>query len=255
MIEIFIDDQPYKAQEETKLLDICRAQNIPIPRLCYHPALPGFAGCRLCVVELRKGNWSKLVTSCEYPVFRAREQFYTDSEMVQKSRRMTAKLLLARAPESKDILEKILGEPIEPKFEPLDVFNKKCVLCGLCYRVCQAQGTAAIYTIGRGADKVVETPYKEANDACIGCGSCAAVCPTGAILMREPKGKRAIWRNLFELLACPICGQRHITQRMVAYMQTKTDLPEVEILTCPTCRQKKMGRNMRTGFSRETTIR
>jgi ferredoxin len=63
---------------------------------------------------------------------------------------MTAKLLLARAPEAKDVLENLLDEEIEPEFEPLDVFNKKCVLCGLCYRVCHVQGTAAIYTTGRG---------------------------------------------------------------------------------------------------------
>lgn len=251
MLEIFINDQKYEAETDTILLEVCKANNIPIPTLCYHPALPGFAGCRLCVVELRKGDWSKLVTSCEYPVRRNGEQFYTASEMVKTSRRMTAKLLIARAPEAKEVLEAVLEEKIEPEFEQLDVFNKKCVLCGLCYRVCHAQGTAAIYTIGRGADKVVETPYKEANEDCIGCGSCAAVCPTGAIVMREPDGKRAIWRHLFELLPCPLCGERHITPRMVSYMNVKTGLPEEEIMICPKCRQRKMGTGMLTGISHE----
>jgi NADH dehydrogenase/NADH:ubiquinone oxidoreductase subunit G len=254
MIEIYINDQPYEAQEHSKLLEVCKAHDIPVPTLCYHPALPGFAGCRLCVVELRKGEWSKLVTACEYPVQRP-EHFYTNSEKVRKSRRMTAKLLLARAPEAKDVLENLLDEEIEPEFEPLDVFNKKCVLCGLCYRVCHVQGTAAIYTTGRGANKVVETPFKEANDDCIGCGSCAAVCPTGAIRMVEPDGKRAIWRHRFELLACPICGERHITQRMVTYMQQKTGLPEEEILICPDCRQKKLGSGMLTGLSHDEARR
>lgn len=253
MIEIFINDQKYEAELETRLLDVCQAHNIPIPTLCYHPALPGFAGCRLCLVELRKGDWSKLVTSCEYPVQRA-EYFYTESPMIKKSRRMTAKLLLARAPEAKETLETILGEPIEPAFEPLDVFNKKCVLCGLCYRVCHAQGTAAIYAVGRGADKVVETPYKEANPDCIGCGSCAAVCPTGAIRVVESQGKRAIWRHLFELLPCPICGKQHITERMVTYMKAKTRIPEAEIRLCPTCRLREMGKEMTTGFVHEARI-
>lgn len=251
MTKIFINDQPYEVEPETLLLDACRAQQIPVPTLCYHPALPGFAGCRLCLVELRKGDWSKLVASCEYPITRAGEQFYTNSDMVRKSRKMTAQLLIARAPEAKPAIEDVLGETIEPRFTPLDVFNQKCVLCGLCYRVCQAQGTAAIYTVGRGADKVVETPYKEENEDCIGCGSCAAVCPTGAIMVREPKGKRAIWRHLFELLPCSACGKPHITERMATYMQTKTNLPKEDILLCPACRQKQIRRGMLIGISRE----
>ena len=254
MLEIFINDRQYAVSAETRLLDVCRDQQIPIPTLCYHPALPGFAGCRLCVVELRKETWSKLVTACEYPVFKAGERFYTDSDMVKQSRRMTAKLLLTRAPDAKEALERILGETIMPEFEPLQAFNKKCVLCGLCYRVCQAQGTGAIYTMGRGADKVVETPYKEANTDCIGCGSCAAVCPTGAIVMRELPGKRAIWGHLFELLPCPDCGKRHITDRMVAYIRAQSNMPEVEIRRCPECRQKNITTGMLTGLSHESRL-
>jgi predicted molibdopterin-dependent oxidoreductase YjgC len=248
MIEIFINDQRYEAEQDARLLDVCTAHNIAVPALCFHAAVPGFAGCRLCVVELRKGDWSKLVAACEYPIRRT-EHFYTESAMVKTSRRMTAKLLLARAPEAQNELEDVLGESLSPEFEPLEVFNKKCVLCGLCYRVCHAQGTAAIYAVGRGAHKVVETPYKEANEDCIGCGSCAAVCPTEAIRVVEPEGKRAIWRHLFELRPCPNCGERHITDRMVAYFQAKTDLPKEEILLCPACRQRNISQGMLTGIS------
>ena len=250
MIDVYINDQKYEVKKDTILIDACSTNGIPVPTLCFHPSLPGFAGCRLCVVELRKGDWSKLVAACEYPIRRT-EHFYTDSDMVQKNRRMTAKLLIARAPEAQEVLEDILGEPIEPEFEPLDVFNKRCVLCGLCYRVCHAQGTGAIYTAGRGTDKVVETPYKEANEDCIGCQACVAVCPTGAIHTAEPNGKRAIWRHMFELLPCPICGERHITQRMIEYMKAKTGLPEEDIRICPSCRQKRIGSGMLTGLSHE----
>ncbi len=252
MIAIYINEQKYEVERDSRLLDVCTQYGIAIPTLCAHEALPGFAGCRLCVVELRKGDWSKLVTACEYPVRRT-ESFYTHSEMVLKSRRKTAQLLIARAPEAKETVETILGEPVKSTFDPLDnVFNSKCVLCGLCYRVCHAQGTAAIYAVGRGAEKVVETPYKEANADCIGCGSCAAVCPTGAIRLVEPGGKRAIWRHLFELLPCPECGARHTTQRMLEYTKKKTGLPEHELLLCPICRKKQMHHGLLTGVSHES---
>ena len=41
MIEIYINDQPYEAEQDSKLLDVCKAHDIPVPTLCYHPALRG----------------------------------------------------------------------------------------------------------------------------------------------------------------------------------------------------------------------
>lgn len=246
-VQIAIDGKKVSAEKGSRLLEACRSAGIPIPTLCEHSALPCFAGCRLCVVEQHKRNWKKLVTACEFPLMHDGEEFTTNSDRINKSRMLSAQLLLARAPESKEVLEETLGKKIEARFPELNVENKKCVLCGLCYRYCHAQGTAAIYVAGRGADKVVTTPYGEANDACIGCGSCAEICPSGAIPVREPDGKRAIWRQLFTLEKCPSCGKRHITNRMIEYMKKTTDLPEETIRLCPDCRLKHMREGMITG--------
>ncbi|SET76603.1 formate dehydrogenase major subunit [Natronincola peptidivorans] len=63
----------------------------------------------------------------------------------------------------------------------------KCVLCGLCVRVCdEIMGISALGVINRGFDSMVEpafgTPLKETN--CVSCGQCISVCPTGALQER-----------------------------------------------------------------------
>ncbi|MFP4180330.1 MAG: 4Fe-4S dicluster domain-containing protein [Spirochaetaceae bacterium] len=247
-VEVTLDGKKVRAERGSTVLTLCRSLGIEVPSLCEHSALPGFAGCRLCVVEQHRKGWKKLVTACEYPLMKDGDEFTTSSERIHKSRMMSAQLLLARAPEAKEVLEKAVGSKIEARFPELGVENSKCILCGLCYRYCYAQGTAAIYAVGRGADKAVHTPYGEANEACIGCGSCAAICPTEAIPMREPPGKRAIWRQLFELEPCPSCGTPHITGRMVDYFVRTTDLTEETLRLCPDCRTQKMSADMSTGL-------
>ena len=248
LITVRIDGKKIRAEKGSRLLDVCRRAGIEIPTLCDHVALPGFAGCRLCVVELHRQGRTKLVTACEYPLTNEGEEFTTSSERIWKSRILSAQLLAARAPEAKEILEKALGRSFEARFPPLGVDNSRCVLCGLCYRYCQSQGTAAIYVAGRGAEKVVTVPYGEANPDCIGCGGCAEICPTGAIPIREPEGKRAIWRQLFTLETCPSCGKPHITAGMIEHIKKRTDLPEETILLCPDCREDHMSSELTTGI-------
>lgn len=60
----------------------------------------------------------------------------------------------------------------------------KCILCGLCVRVCEeVVGKAAIGLIGRGFNTVVEPELSKnlADTDCISCGQCVALCPTGAL--------------------------------------------------------------------------
>ncbi len=63
----------------------------------------------------------------------------------------------------------------------------KCILCGLCVRVCdEVMGIGALGLVHRGFDTVVkptlELPLAESG--CISCGQCVSVCPTGALQER-----------------------------------------------------------------------
>ncbi len=64
----------------------------------------------------------------------------------------------------------------------------KCILCGLCVRICdEVMGIGALGLVHRGFDVVVKPALEKSlsESGCISCGQCVSVCPTGAL-----KGKR-----------------------------------------------------------------
>jgi formate dehydrogenase major subunit len=47
-----VDGRVVEGHEGQTILEVCRANGIEIPTLCYEPKLPGFGACRMCVVEV-----------------------------------------------------------------------------------------------------------------------------------------------------------------------------------------------------------
>lgn len=248
-IEIKINDKPYQVQKGKMLLEICRELNIFIPTLCYFSGSTPFAGCRLCIVEIRDGDWYKLVASCEYPVNKS-QNFFTSSERVLQSRKLSAELLLARVPKAKELLEDIIQQPLTRMFAPITSQNDACLLCGLCYRACSKFGPSAINVSGRGAQKTVATPYNEANDVCVACGICADICPTNAIKMEDDESSRSIWHQRTDLVECPQCGKKHMTEKTLQFLTQELGLPAEDLMICESCRKQTLAQYMMTGFRR-----
>ncbi len=184
MIKFQINDQEVSAQPGWTVLETAREHNIHIPTLCYHEAVEPSGACRLCVVELKEGDWSKVVISCMYPVEEGL-QVYTDSDKVKNVRRWILEMLLAQCPASVEIQALAAQYGVSgTRFEVHDA-DEQCILCGLCTRVCQqVVGADAISTVGRGVHKKIGAPYMEPSSACVACGSCVTVCPTGAMRQR-----------------------------------------------------------------------
>jgi bidirectional [NiFe] hydrogenase diaphorase subunit len=183
-INFSIDGQPVQAQPGWTVLDTARACGIHIPTLCYHEAVKPSGVCRLCVVEAREGDWSKVVISCMYPPYEGVE-IETNNERVRNVRRWILEMLLAEAPASRAIqalaAEYGLGSTRFQVTNP----QEECMLCGLCVRACkEIVGIEAISFASRGVTKHIATPYMIPNTACIACGTCLAVCPTGAMRTR-----------------------------------------------------------------------
>jgi len=187
MITFQINDQTVEAQPGWTVLETARHYNIPIPTLCYHEAVEPSGACRLCVVEVVEGNWSKVVVSCMYPV-KEGIQILTDSDRVKNVRRWILEMLLASCPASKEIQALAAEHGVTSSRFAIKDPEEECLLCGLCVRVCrEVVGVSAITTVGRGVHKVIGTPYMKPTEVCIACGSCVSVCPTGAMKSRIDK--------------------------------------------------------------------
>jgi bidirectional [NiFe] hydrogenase diaphorase subunit len=235
-VGLYFNDIFVRAPMEYTLLQAARANGFEIPTLCYHPDLPSEGHCRLCVVEVGEGPRTRLVNSCTYPVEKGLK-VQTHSDKVMQARRIVLELLLARAPHAKLIQDLARDHGVfETRFHIEDP-EELCILCGLCVRTCkEIVGVSAISMASRSPDKQVATPFKEASEACIGCGSCAFICPTNVIPYTEKDGVRTIWGRNFELQPCNVCGNYIAPKAQLEHWAHLTGDPVETFFVCRDCR-------------------
>jgi len=232
---ITIDGKPCACEPGEFLLDVAARNGIAIPALCHHEGLPGQGCCRVCIVEVEARGRRNIVTACVYPVEHECAVF-TNSDNVSRQRGMVLCLLRSLAPESGEVA-RLCEEYGAPEF---DRFPRneggKCILCGLCVKACQSLGTGAIGTAYRGALKAVATPFGEPSIACVGCASCAKVCPTGAIEVAENSDTRTIWKKELPLKRCSNCGIVLGTYMELWRAASKTGAEPADL--CDACKKK-----------------
>lgn len=182
MVTLTIDGKLMNVEGETPLIEAARQLGINIPTLCHHEALNPYGACRLCVVEVVKNKWSRLVTSCNYPAQEGLEVL-TNSDRVKKTRKMLMECFLARSPNVPAIRQLAAKMGVKTsRFKKKE--DERCILCGLCVRVCEEMvGVSAITFSNRGTEREVNTPFGIDSEVCIGCGACTYICPTGCIEM------------------------------------------------------------------------
>ena len=242
MARLTINGQKVRAKQGEMVLQAARRLGIHIPTFCYHEALTPFGACRLCLVEVTQRGRTRLVTACARPVAEGME-VVTESERIQKHRRIIAELLLARNPDSPRLKEVAAELGVtETRFEPR-ADGDDCLLCGLCARVCsEVIGQAAISFVHRGVDRKVMPPFDETSEICMACGACVALCPTGRLAFRDEEGSRIIeeWKTKQPLARCAECGLEFAPQMMVDVLKEKLEIPAEYLELCPRCRTNKL---------------
>jgi len=239
MVRLKIDNKVVEAEEGTTVLDAAIKVGINIPTLCYHESLTPGGSCRLCVVEIMANGTSGLVTACTYPV-EAKLEVRANSERVVAARRLALELLLAQRPHSAKLQE--LAKELGIEKPSFTLKEQECILCGLCVRTClEIVGADAINFIAQGIDRGVdEAKVVHLLEKCIGCDSCAYICPTDAIMVEDVGDTRILTtpggKLEFKLKKCNTCGKYWAPEKQLDYIIKKANLAADAFDNCPDCR-------------------
>jgi NADH-quinone oxidoreductase subunit G len=208
---ITIDNQVVEINGEPNLLTLIRKIGIDLPTFCYNSELSIYGACRMCVVEVEGRG---IVASCSTPPTPG-QRILTNSPRVQRVRKTVLELLLANHDRECTTCEKSghcklqdlaqrygvrkirFGErdrklPVDTSSASLVRDPNKCILCGDCVRMCsEVQGIGVLNFANRGSNvQVVPAFNKKMSEVeCVNCGQCAAICPTGALVVKSETAK------------------------------------------------------------------
>ena len=198
-VTLTIDGQEVTVPAGTTILEAARAVDKHIPTICEHEATTSEGLCRICVVDVNGGRL--LQAAC---VTEARDGMVVDThnERVERSRRTILEMLsasvdLSDAPAIQDMLDEYQADrerfpQAERREHPVIDDNpfyvrdySQCILCWRCVQACgeDAQYAFALTLTERGFHTRVATAFDAPlpETACVFCGQCIGVCPTGAL--------------------------------------------------------------------------
>jgi formate dehydrogenase (NADP+) alpha subunit len=226
-IVITLNGTPVSGRAGMSILELAQEVGVKIPTLCHDPGLKPVGACRICLVEEEKSG--RLLASCVTPIA-AGMVINTESPAVIDNRRVIVKLMLASHPESCILCDK--GNRCQlrsiaadlgigstnyypmPHFTGTQEVNpfilrdlSKCILCGKCIRADQELVVVgALEYMHRGFDAAPATIFDGPLETseCTFCGTCVAMCPTGALSERGKPHLGTIGTGTASV--CSYCG-------------------------------------------------
>ncbi len=216
-IKLEINGIDVAVEPGASILEAAEQVNVRIPRLCFHPDLPAWAACGICVVQVE--GLSKMLRACATPAEEGM-RIVTHNPEIYQVRKSVIELILSTHPN--DCLQcprngncelqqlaadfgirevsyehRVAELPVDDTTNAIILNPEKCVKCGRCAIVCQQmQGVWALEFLGRGEHtRIAPTADVSLGDSpCIKCGQCSAHCPVGAIY--EKSDAQRVWRAL-----------------------------------------------------------
>ena len=207
---------------ERNLLEVIRKAGIDIPTFCYVSELSVYGACRMCLCEVEDKTGRKTIMAACSTAPAEGMKIVTETAQIRKMRKVAVELLLANHARDCQTCNRNMNCSLQAlankmgvdtvryaraeKTAPIDDSSvsivrdpNKCILCGNCVRACrELQGVGAIDFEKRGSNAVVAPAFggKMADSTCVNCGQCAAVCPTGAITVKQNISE--VWDALYD---------------------------------------------------------
>ncbi len=216
-VTLKIDNQQVEVAAGTTILEAAKMIGVEIPTLCYLKDLNEIGACRLCVVEIKGAK--ALEAACLTEVAQDME-VWTNTPSVREARRLNLELIISNHPlecptcirNTNCELQKLAGtfgirevrfpqvsvkRPADRSSPAIIQEPDKCILCRRCVAICsKVQTVNAMAVHNKGSDLLVASVSQLplAETACVQCGQCTLVCPTGALY--ENDQTEEVWAAL-----------------------------------------------------------
>ena len=208
-----INGRDYTFEPGETILQVARRNGIFIPTLCHFQPLDHKPGtCRVCLAEVTdKNGHTEMLTTCNTPMEEGM-RVNTRSSRVRDMQRLQVELIFADHDqdcaacsrhgdcELQDLAEYVglssnrfasgagAARPLDDTMHGMVRDMTKCIRCLRCVEVCRkVQGVAALTVDGTGSGTHIGVGMAPSQNtsACIQCGQCTLVCPTGALSERD----------------------------------------------------------------------
>ncbi len=226
-ITITLNGREVSGHPGMTILELARESGVDIPTLCHDSHLTPIGACRICLVEDERSG--ALSASCVTPIAPGMV-INTESPRVLERRKTIIKLILASHPDSCFVCDKGnrcelrqiasemgIGEVEFQKIPQLATIEEvnpfierdlsKCILCAKCIRADHelvVEGAIDYIHRGFASKPATLNDMSLENSECTFCGTCVAICPTGALMEKQQAYRGTTATNVST--TCPFCG-------------------------------------------------
>ena len=222
-VNIEVNGVPMKARKGQMVIQVTDANEVYVPRFCYHAKLPIAANCRMCLVEIEKAP--KPMPACATPVAEGMKVF-TKSPKAIAAQRAVMEFLLINHPLDCPICDQGgecelqdlslgFGRDISRYSERKRVVKDKnlgplvstdmtrCIHCTRCVRFTQdIQGFQELGTVGRGESTEIGTFIEKSVDHELSA-NIIDLCPVGALNNKPYRYRARAWEMTQHPLVSP----------------------------------------------------